>query len=299
MRRQALMPVVSKRGFTLVELLVVIGIIALLISILLPSLNKARDAAKKTVCLSNMRELGNSFRLYSTAFKDAIPIGYMSEKQFSYVALWHDGGTGTNSFKPSQMGLLVMGNVAPTPKVFYCPSEDDPQYTFNSGAGGNAVNAWPYYNSPPRPNVIGTGRSHCRLGYNARPIADWPTNSVVSSPNDVRFWVPVLEPKPAAAGDLLTKGSFAMPKFSKLKNKAIVADLVMYKPAVIRRHKTGVNVLFANGSAQWVPLKAFDKANWNRIPDQAFSTGYNPWMLNTPVTGPETGLWVDLDKQSR
>ena len=68
----------KRKGFTLIELLVVVAIIALLISILLPSLSRARELAKRAVCASNLRGIGQGMHIYANDNREWFPTHYFN-----------------------------------------------------------------------------------------------------------------------------------------------------------------------------------------------------------------------------
>jgi prepilin-type N-terminal cleavage/methylation domain-containing protein/prepilin-type processing-associated H-X9-DG protein len=97
-----------RTAFTLVELLVVIGIIALLISMLLPALNKAREQAKRTVCQSQLRQIGQVWHMYAGDHK-----GFFPNHGINY-GNWY-------LLLKDQRDLLVSNYKLSDGRIFYCP----------------------------------------------------------------------------------------------------------------------------------------------------------------------------------
>lgn len=140
----------NKRGFTLIELLVVIAIIAILAAILFPVFAKARDAARKTACINNLKQLGTGLMMYAQDYDETMPSG-----PFATTPAGIFGTPLFNTYGWSYAFMLLDPYLKNT-QVFACPSANRqmvgpaPQinvsygyneYIYNQGSGFSSLAA--------------------------------------------------------------------------------------------------------------------------------------------------------------
>jgi prepilin-type N-terminal cleavage/methylation domain-containing protein len=227
-------------GFTLIEVLVVVAIIALLVATLLPSLVAAREQARRAVCLSNLHQSGIGFSLYSADFKQFFP----AREAFGYYIKKVAGPPGAKVNVPINYGALYGKYVGKDLRVFYCPGNEqysygDPQYgaksffdTSVSLTFGGYIYAVPILPDPPTyPRDAGKGvypREVGQLGVRSglSPVyAAWADSKAPYDPRNRT--VQALE-----SDDVISNyGGLGMGEFI---------------------HKTGYNVLFSDFHAKWV-----------------------------------------------
>ncbi len=174
-----------RRAFTLIELLVVISIIAILAAMLLPALSKARERAKRMLCVSTLKQMAVSLTMYADDSSDMVPqplsaadstmlIGNTAYQAYGGRALF---GTSAGQPVPVVLGSLFTTRYLPDRKLFYCAAMDQSQY-----GGMGTTTGWANPNSQGWPGIT-TGQVEGSYYYRGGKEAGWAPDR-----NTVRFF---------------------------------------------------------------------------------------------------------------
>jgi len=188
-----------KKGFTLIELLVVIAIIAILIGLLLPAVQKVREAAARMSCSNNLKQLGVGIHNYASTNNSSLPAANQRDSNqqnasggMNFLAnllpyieqdnIYKIGQPYVNSFWDAPGVTSPSGTIRTLVlKPFQCPS--DP--TLSNGFAANQVNAWGGSSYAGNFQLFGMGSAGARFGgtnwaakYNIGNIPDGASNTV-------------------------------------------------------------------------------------------------------------------------
>jgi prepilin-type N-terminal cleavage/methylation domain-containing protein len=145
---------VNRKAFTLIELLVVIAIIALLMSVIVPSLRKAKDAARMVICANNQHQCMTGVQTYAADHDGILPPHPAERKNgsFSWISYlnYHQDPTASQNAKNKGM-YYYLGSYLPSIEVFKCPlgrknpSDLQDQYANYKSSGEGTNMSYNYY----------------------------------------------------------------------------------------------------------------------------------------------------------